>query len=193
VRVDRRAAVKRKLVGAVRQGRPLTCSALSPEQLARSSDLQHIIPADLLHDILRGRSGENLDPHGVQLSAARITGELDLDSVECKVGLALRGCWLDQPMTARGARLPWLSLSGTHLPALFADRLQVAGSVDLDQLHVSGHRKDGAVRLYGAHINGDLSCNGAQLNNDTGPALAWIHRWRSGGGISLQVWVRSWP
>jgi hypothetical protein len=57
---DHRAAVKRKLVEAVRQGQPLTCSALSPEQLACSSDAQHVIPAEVIREILRDRSGETL-------------------------------------------------------------------------------------------------------------------------------------
>jgi hypothetical protein len=109
----------------------------SPKQLANSSDEQHIIPAGWIRDLLRGRSGQDLDPLGVRVTGARITGKLDLDSVECKVGLALCKCWLDEPVTARGARLPSLVLSGSHLYALVADRLQVAGNVDLDQLHVS--------------------------------------------------------
>jgi hypothetical protein len=74
-------------------------------------------------------------------------------------------------MTARGAQLPWLSLFGTHLPALVADQLQVDGSLELDQLHVNAHGKDGAVRLCGACIDGNLSCSGAQLENKAGPAL----------------------
>jgi hypothetical protein len=168
----RSAALNRRLVEAARDGQPLICSmGFSPEQLANSNDEQHIIPAGWIRDLLRDRSGQDLDPLGVRVTGARITGKLDLDNVECKVGLALCKCWLDEPMTARSARLPSLVLSGSHLYALVADRLQVAGNVDLDQLHVSGHSEYGAVRLRGAQIDGDLSCNGAQLTNQHGPAL----------------------
>ena len=163
--------LNRRLREAVRDGRPLVCSALNPEQLACSNDEQHVIPAAWIRDLLRGCAGQDLDPLGVRVVGARITGELDLDSVECKVGLALRGCWLDRQMTVRGARLPSLLLSGSYLRALVADRLQVAGNVELEQLHVSAHRKEGAVRLLGAQIDGDLLCDGARLTNQDGPAL----------------------
>jgi hypothetical protein len=74
-------------------------------------------------------------------------------------------------MTARGARLPNLMLSGSHLRVIVADWLQVAGSVYLDQVYIRGHEQHGVVRLRGAHIDGDLFFSGAQLINDNGPAL----------------------
>jgi hypothetical protein len=171
VTTDRCAVSSSKLVEAVTQGRMLTCSELSPAQLASSNDEQHVIPAEVIRDILRGQCAENPDPRGVQVTAARIGGKLNLDGVDCKVGLTLRGCWFDQPMAAWGAKLPWLWLCDSHLPALIADRLQVAGSVDLDRVHVRGHGQVGAVRLRGASIGGHLLCRGAQLANDIGPAL----------------------
>jgi hypothetical protein len=160
-----------KLVEAVEQGQVLSCSTLSPGQLACSNDEQHVLPAEVIRDILRGRCAENPDPRGVQVSAARITGKLNLDGVECKVGLTLQGCWFDQPITAWGARLPWLWLYDSHLPGLFIDRLQVAGSVALDRIHVHGRDQVGAVAVRGASIGGHLLCQGAQLANDAGPAL----------------------
>ncbi len=69
-------------------------------------------------------------------------------------------------------------------PALHAARLEVDGSVHLEELHATGHGDDGAVRLFGARI-GNLFCSGAQLHNDAGPALnaeglqvggtVWLH------------------
>ena len=35
----------------------------------------------------------------------------------------------------------------------------------------TGAGDDGAVRLIGAHIGGQLDCDGASLRNDSGPAL----------------------
>jgi hypothetical protein len=110
-------------------------------------------------------------PRGVQVIGARITDKLDLDGVDCKVGLSLLGCWFDEPMTAWGANLPGLWLYDSHLPSLVAGRLQTLGSVDLDRVRVSGHPEDGAVLLRGVNIGGHLLCHGAQLHNDTGPAL----------------------
>jgi hypothetical protein len=168
---DRHVAARHKLVEAVRRGTPAWCSKLRPEQLADSNDERHVIAAERIRDLLRGRSEKNLDPRGVQLVGARITGRLDLDGVDCKVGLSLLRCWFDELVTAWGAKLPWLWLYDSHLPALVADRAQTLGSVDLDRVHVRGDPEEGAVRLRGASIGGHLLCHGAQLRNGNGPAL----------------------
>jgi hypothetical protein len=90
----------------------------------------------------------------------------------------------EQPFVAEGAA----DLRGAHIgghldctgaqlrndsgPALYADSLQV----DQDMLMRSGFTatgggEDGAVRLSGAHIGGNLDCTGAALRNDSGPVL----------------------
>jgi len=50
--------------------------------------------------------------------------------------------------------------------------------LDLDRTRVIGHADAGAVDLAGAHVAGQLGCTGADLRNDSGPAL---------NAISLQV------
>ncbi|MDH6238226.1 hypothetical protein [Cryobacterium sp. CG_9.6] len=58
-------------------------------------------------------------------------------------------------------------------PALVADGVTVVGGAFLNgRFTVTGHSDDGAVRLLGAHITGQLSMRGAAVKNDTGPALA---------------------
>ena len=73
-----------------------------------------------------------------------------------------------------GGHLVWdgAQLRNDSGPALYADSLQV----DQDMLMRSGFTatgggEDGAVRLSGAHIGGNLDCAGAALRNDSGPAL----------------------
>jgi hypothetical protein len=57
-------------------------------------------------------------------------------------------------------------------PALLADGLQVSQTMSLSHgFTATGSGGDGAVRLPGAHIGGQLSCTGAVLRNDSGPAL----------------------
>ncbi|WIX83310.1 hypothetical protein QRX50_22390 [Amycolatopsis carbonis] len=57
-------------------------------------------------------------------------------------------------------------------PALDADGLHVNGNVFLrDEFSATGAGKNGAVRLSGARITGQLNCDGATLHNDSGPAL----------------------
>jgi hypothetical protein len=168
---DAAAGLKRTLEEFVRKGEPLICSNLSPEQLGSSNNEQYEIPAWWIRDLLRGQSGKDPDPVGVRVAAARIMGQLDLDYLKCKVGLELRECWLEKSMTAQGARLPWLSLSGSHIRALVADHMQVDGSVDLNRLQICGYGRKGAVQLRGAQIGSDLFCDGAQLISAIGPAL----------------------
>ena len=57
-------------------------------------------------------------------------------------------------------------------PALIADGLQVDQAMFLRVgFTATGSGSEGAVRLPGAHIGGDLNCTGASLRNDSGPAL----------------------
>ena len=57
-------------------------------------------------------------------------------------------------------------------PALVADSLQVGQDMFLrGGFTATGTGELGAVRLLGAHIGGQLDCTGADLRNDSGPAL----------------------
>jgi hypothetical protein len=57
-------------------------------------------------------------------------------------------------------------------PALYADSLQVGQDMFLrGGFTATGSGNGGAVRLLGAHIGGGLDCVGAELRNDSGPAL----------------------
>jgi hypothetical protein len=70
-----------------------------------------------------------------------------------------------------------LDCSGAQLrndsgPALVADSLHVDQDMVLrDGFTATGSGDDGAIGLAGAHIGGHLYCTGANLRNDSGPAL----------------------
>jgi hypothetical protein len=162
---------ERELLNAVSTGTPLVCGSLEPSQLAHTDDVNNMIGADVIRDIVRGKYELPLDPRGVRLKAARVTGALNLDSVRGVVGIKLISCWLDEPITAFDAQLPWLSLRGTYLPYLHAERLRVDGSVFLTGLHVQGVSKLGSVRIPTSHIGGNLECNNARLDNRGGPCI----------------------
>ncbi|WP_216211182.1 hypothetical protein [Amycolatopsis aidingensis] len=86
-------------------------------------------------------------------------------------------------VTLRGAHVGLLDCRGAHLyndagPALRAEHLCVTQTVDLREgFHAIGTGDGGTVRLVGAHISGQLECDGAHLRNDSGPALVadWLH------------------
>jgi hypothetical protein len=94
---------ERELVEAVNAGHVLECSQLSTEQLSATGDPKHIIRAELLRELLLTRCDKPLDPRGVRVRGARITGVLDLTHVQTAVGIELRSCSFDH--LARGARV----------------------------------------------------------------------------------------
>jgi hypothetical protein len=76
-----------------------------------------------------------------------------------------------------GARIGALDCTGATLTndagsALAADGLQLDQDLFLcGRFSAAGAGRLGAVRLLGAHIGGQLVCDGAQLSNGSGPAL----------------------
>jgi len=160
------------LVDALTSGCVVECSTLSTEQLGTTDNPRYTIRAELLRELVLGRGGERLDPLGVRVQGARITGTLDLTHVPAAVGIELRGCFFEHAVLLVSARLPWLTLAGSHLLGLDCDGLHVDGDVLLGEgLTATGHGDYGAVRLLGAHVRGQLNFNGARLTNETGPAL----------------------
>lgn len=132
------------------------------------------VRALVLRELLLGLRGP-VDPRGVRVERARITGELDLDDVEAVAGLALVDCVIAEPMSAQHARLPWLDLSGSKLAGdsgcaldaegLRADGLRLAGT------RMTGSGDYGALCLLDARIAGRVHLSGAEFTSADGPAL----------------------
>src|SRR5207344_134320 len=79
----------------------------------------------------------------------------------------LLGAHIDGQLNYTGA-----SLRNDSGPALTADGLEVDRGMSLTGgFSATGAGELGAVRLPGAHIGGQLNCEGASLSNDSGPAL----------------------
>ena len=131
--------------------------------------------ASVIRDLLRGRPTADPDPHGLRLRGARITGRLDLENLATDVSLELHDCLLEEGLLARDARLAAIVLVGCqieHPAGIPLDGARLTCSVlSLDRARVHGHADVDAVDLHGAHIDGNLVCDGASLRNDSGPAL----------------------
>ena len=146
------------------------------EAAMRSWGDARICRATVIRDILRGRLVADPDPHGLRLRGARIVGRLDLENLTTNVSLELYECFLEEGIVARDARLLFLALNGCRLehpaePPLDAERL-TCGALSLGGARIIGHAEMRAVNLRGAHIGAQLECTGAELRNDSGPALA---------------------
>ncbi|MGE5136763.1 MAG: hypothetical protein ACM32E_28185 [Gemmatimonadota bacterium] len=138
------------------------------------------------------------DLGAVRLPGAHIDGSLECDGATLlnDFGAALyaegvqvgQGMFLVGGFTATGAGDPGaVNLRGASIgslecdeavlrnetgAALYADGLQVGQGMSLGGgFTATGAGADGAVQLRGSRIGGQLTCDGAVLRNDSGPAL----------------------
>lgn len=146
------------------------------EVVMMSWDGTHVIAAHDIRELLRGRIVTDPDPRGLRLRAACIRGRLDLDNLTTTMKLTLLDCLLDEGITAEAAHLPGLSLRRCRLthasePALYADELRTDAGVSFEGSTFLACTAEGAVRMNGARIGGQLDCSGATITNSAGPAL----------------------
>jgi len=98
-----------------------------------------------------------------------------LENVTTDVNLELADCILEEGVLARDACLAFVALTGCQFehpaePPLDGARL-TCSVLRLNGARVIGHNDTGAVNLFGAHITGPVGFEGADLRNDSGPAL----------------------
>lgn len=144
--------------------------------VASDWDDSNTVRAFVIRDIVRGVLVEKPDPRGIQLRGAHIIGRVDLDSVVSTVPITLLNCSLERGMDAVDGRLIYLGLHGCRLehpslPVLNADRLSVSSLHLREGTTIVAHNRQGAIRLAGAHISGQLDLSGAVVRSDKGPAL----------------------
>ena len=109
--------------------------------------------------------GDQIDPRGVWLQHAAITGSVDLSGLDVKFPLRFEGCHFDAPLLAEGARLTGLVLTGCTLPGLQANGVRIQRDLDLSRTHVTGAlrtsastSKHSAIWLCESEIGGRLLC-----------------------------------
>ncbi|WP_326945793.1 hypothetical protein OG439_40715 [Amycolatopsis sp. NBC_01307] len=162
---------ERQVVNTARRGAvAVAATTMTVEELAATDEPELRIRADLLRDLLRGLHGD-LDPRGIQIAGVRVAGKLDLDYVTAVTGLALYQCALPDGIVCRETHLRYLHLSGCLLTYLHADGLRTDDSLVLLDATITSADLDGAIRLLGAHIGGQLILDRATIANTTGPAL----------------------
>jgi hypothetical protein len=137
---------------------------------ARADEWAHEreIRADLIRWLCVDREAASaIDPKGVRVHAARITGALDLSFVSVPFPLRPRHCRFTDDANLTSVDLAALNLAGSRVLSVTADRANVKGSVFLRD----GFSAEGEVRLLGAQIGGDLDCSGGTFKNPGGNAL----------------------
>ncbi|MFJ7214362.1 hypothetical protein [Amycolatopsis sp. NPDC098790] len=161
--------LEKRLVAHARRGEPLSCRPRNLAEPPHADRSPHHIRAGVLRDLLLGRYG-SLDPRGVRLHHALVTGPLDLRNASSVVGLALDRCAITEPLDLTAADLRFLSLAGSRLSALYADGLRV-GALSLAGLRSESTNPAGALSLQGAVVTGHLDLADAKLGGESGPVL----------------------
>lgn len=115
---------------------------------------------------LRNTSGPALVADHVQVG-----GTIDLEGLTATgsaqaAAVRLNGARVAQQLRGQSARL--FNDGG---PALDCAAVQIVEDMLLDELTATGAGSDGAVGLVAATVGGQLSCEGATLQNPSGPAL----------------------
>src|SRR5215469_1591117 len=145
------------------------------------------VEADLLRRFLI-QPPSHVDPRGVRLTDAAVTGVLDLAGVALDFPLRLQACtFTDAPMLA-GASLPELAMTDSpRLPGLVANNLRVQRDVDLSRSQVVSTQPPGQVRIAPIHlseaeIGGRLVFSGTTIRAESGRAI-YADRARVGSSV----------
>jgi len=127
------------------------------------------VRADLIRWLFVDREArKQVDPRGIQIRGARITGKLDLSFTNVPFPLALVSCRLQQGLDVSWAKMPVLDLEGSWTGEIDADGLKLEGELFLTK----GFHAEGEVRLIGATIRGNLEAAGGTFKNSDGDALS---------------------
>jgi hypothetical protein len=117
------------------------------------------------------KAKHEVDPKGIWVYGAKITGKLDLSFVTIPFPMVLWHCRLMDDAELHDAQLPILDLRGSWVRAINAERLDIKGEVFLSD----GFHAEGEVLLPGAQIGSNLRCDGGTFVNPYGKALVADH------------------
>jgi hypothetical protein len=103
-----------------------------------------------------------VDPQGIRLLGARITGKLNLADVTVPFALTLRNCSIGERMTFEHASFPRLDLSGCYTGEIDGRAAVVHGDLNLDSVRASGE-----VWFNDSTVDGDLGARGGHFTHST--------------------------
>lgn len=170
-----------KVLTAAPQGKLALCAPMRPRFIQPNTADESIparrIRATLLRWLcLEPKAQTLIDPRGIWIYGARIVDNLDLSSSIVPFPLFFLGCLIERNLALMDAQIPMLSLEGTSVAEIAADRFRTQGSVFLR----NGFRADGWIHFAEAHIGGDFDCSQATISNPDRPHVPHA-------GIALQA------
>lgn len=145
------------------------CLADTDPDNPKNSDgwgLERMIRAELLNSLCTDDQVAKLvHSKGIQIYGAKIEGDIDFDNAIFPRPLMLLLCALGKTAIRR-AEIRLIDFSGSFISSISADGLILNGP-----LFLRGIKTRGTVRLLGANIGGQVSCNGAEFINPDGKSL----------------------
>jgi hypothetical protein len=138
-----------------------------------------IVSADTIIDFC---TKEALEVHakGVRVRGARISGTLDFEGMKLLRPLHLEKCSLEKQINLNDAETKTLSLDGSYVPGIVANRIKVRGSLLLGD----GFYSNGEIQMIDATVEGSISCQRVRLSNAGGYAFRG-YRISVGGGFLI--------
>ena len=151
---------EKKLIDGLSSG---TLDRLGGTEPPDAGHKEREVRAAVLRELILGASftlSRRQHEKAVRISGAWVTGVLDLEGCRILRDVSLIDCGFESPLILRSAIIDSLFLDGSVLPGMFADRLEVRGSVFLRSATVNG-----TLHMPGTRIGGDLVLDGTTIAN----------------------------
>ncbi len=121
-----------------------------------------------------------IDPHGIQLGGARVTGELDVRYIDIPFPVSLTQCRLLGDVRLNGCTVTRLEFNGSRALSLDADGATIKQSFYLREAEL-----DGMLSLNLAQIGATLTCEGSSVHGADGVSV-WADGVKVGGDVFLR-------
>ena len=159
-------SAERQLLEAWQKGETCVLGTSRPDAETKDNRIR----AEFLRFLsLGGEAGNPVHEKGIRLQGAWITEQLDLNACRVPVSWAVTHSHFQMAILMLDAEFcVSMSLTGSHILGLTADGAVIKGGVFLSH----GFSAQGAIRLLGAQIGGNLDCTRATLKVEKGDALS---------------------
>ena len=159
-------SAERQLLEAWQKGETCVLGTSRPDAETKDNRIR----AEFLRFLsLGGEAGNPVHEKGIRLQGAWITEQLDLNACRVPVDWIVKHSHFQMAILMQDAEFcVSMSLTGSHILGLTADGAVIKGSMFLRDVFSA----QGAIRLLGAQIGGQLSCTGATLEVEKGYALS---------------------
>jgi hypothetical protein len=131
-----------------------------------------------------------LDPGGLRLLGARITGALELKDARLTIPITLRNCLIPERIDLKESSIPRLDLNGSYTGEIEASGITVDNDVEIgDGFHASGE-----VSFSGARIGGALDARDGHFERSKVEPHPLFAQWKvaflaGSAQIGGDVWV----